>query len=176
MDVTEKSFEADVIQRSAEQPVVVDFWADWCKPCKQLAPALEEAVAGRPVTLAKVDVDANKQLAKEYNVSGIPAVKAFRNGQVVAEFVGVKTKPTIEAWLDELTKPPVHESLEDDPLLASKLKAGDYQTAFELLLQRAEDPGRRDDVRRLMVALFAELGQDHPLSMQYRKRLATLLY
>ena len=176
VDVGEKSWEAEVIQRSAEQPVVVDFWADWCQPCKQLTPVLEEAVSGRDVVLAKVDVDANKSLAREYNVSGIPAVKAFRNGQVVAEFVGVKTKPTLDSWLDELLKPPVAESLTDDPVLASKLQAGDYETAFELLLSRAADPARRDEVRKLMVALFGELGQEHPLSVEYRRRLASVLY
>jgi len=176
VDVGEKTWEAEVIKRSAERPVVVDFWAEWCGPCKQLTPVLEDAVAGRDVVLAKVDVDANKTLAQEYNVSGIPAVKAFRNGQVVAEFVGAKTKSTVDAWLDDLLKPPVAESLEDDPLLASKLKAGDYASAFELLLSRAEDPERRDEVRQLMVALFGELGQEHPLTVEYRRRLATVLF
>jgi putative thioredoxin len=176
VDVGEKTWEAEVIKRSATRPVVVDFWAEWCQPCKQLTPVLEEAVAGRDVVLAKVDVDANKTLADEYNVSGIPAVKAFRNGQVVAEFVGVKTKPTLETWLDELLKPPVAESLADDHELASKLMSGDYAAGFELLLARAEDPSKREEVRKVMVALFGELGQEHPLTVQYRRRLATLLY
>jgi putative thioredoxin len=176
VDVGEKSWEDDVIKRSADTPVVVDFWAEWCQPCKQLTPVLEEAVAGREVVLAKVDIDANKTLAREYNVSGIPAVKAFRNGHVVAEFVGVKTKPTVESWLDELLKPPVADSLDDDPVLASKLQAGDYQSAFELLLSRASDPSRRDEVRQVMVALFGELGPEHPLTVQYRRRLASVLY
>jgi thioredoxin len=176
VDVGEKTWEADVIKRSGKHPVVVDFWAEWCEPCKALTPVLEEAVTGREVTLVKVDVDANKKLAEEYNVSGIPAVKAFRNGQVVAEFVGAKTKPTVETWLDELLKPPVAESLADDHELAAKLTSGDYAGGFELLLTRAEDPTKRDEVRSVMVALFNELGQDHPLSIRYRRRLATLIY
>ena len=175
MDVTEKSFEADVIKRSADQPVVVDFWAEWCKPCKQLTPVLEEAVAERDVTLAKVDVDANKQLAQEYNVSGIPAVKAFRNGEVVAEFVGARSRAAVDAFLDELTRPPVAETIDDEELAAA-LREGDYESALDTLLARAERPETREQARGTMLELFAELGQAHPLAIAYRKRLAALLY
>jgi thioredoxin len=175
MDVTEKTFEEQVIRRSSETPVVVDFWAEWCQPCKKLTPVLEEAIEGREVVLAKVDVDANKALAREYNVSGIPAVKAFKNGRVVAEFVGARSKPLVDEFLEEVTKPPVHESL-DDPELLGPLHEGDYERAFEILIGRAGDPERRDAARELMVELFGELGHDHPLSTAYRKRLAAILY
>jgi putative thioredoxin len=176
VDVTEKSWEQDVIQRSEREPVLVDFWAEWCQPCKKLTPVLEEAVKGRSVALAKVDVDANKTIADEYNVSGIPAVKAFRNGHVVAEFVGARSRTAVDAFLDELLKPPVAESLDGDEELAALLRAGDYERALEILLSRAEDPESRDAARKLMVDLFGELGSDHPLSTQYRKRLAALVY
>jgi putative thioredoxin len=175
MDVTEQTFTVEVIERSAQEPVVVDFWAEWCKPCKRLTPVLEAAVEGRKVTLAKVDVDSNKELARRFEVSGIPAVKAFRNGEVVAEFVGAKSRPAVDAFLDDLTKPPVADSI-DDGEVAEALRAGDYERAFEILIARVEDPAQREDARRLMIELFGELGQAHPLAIAYRKRLAALLY
>jgi thioredoxin-like negative regulator of GroEL len=94
-------------------------------------------------------------------------VKAFRNGHVVAEFVGAMPKPYVESWLAELTKPAVAETT-DDPELKAALDAGDYEAAFELLLARKD--------RETMVALFGELGHEHPLVMQYRRRLAAALY
>ena len=175
MDVTEKTWEQEVIRRSDEQPVVVDFWAEWCQPCKVLTPVLEEAVKDRDVALAKVDVEANKQLADEYDISGIPAVKAFKNGRVVSEFVGAKSRTSVEAFLDELTKPPVADTLSDEEIVAA-LRQRDYERAFEILLGRAADPEQRDEARKLMVQLFGELGHDDPLSIAYRKRLAALVY
>src|SRR5581483_10889067 len=157
MDVTEKTFEEEVIRRSDERPVVVDFWADWCQPCKTLTPVLEEAVKERDVVLAKVDVEANKALAREYDISGIPAVKAFRNGRV-----GAKSRTGVDTFLDELTKPPVVESLDGDHEIVDALRQRDYERAFEILLRRAEDREQRDEARKLMVQLFNELGHDDP--------------
>jgi thioredoxin len=175
IEVTDDTFEQEVLERSKNEPVVVDFWADWCGPCKALGPVLEEKTAAKGVTLAKLDVDANERVARAYNISGIPAVKAFRNGSVVAEFVGAQPPTRVDAFLDEITQPPVAESL-DDPEVADALHAGDYERALRILLARAEQPETREHARQLMLRIFQELGQEHPLASTYRRRLAAALF
>lgn len=250
-DVTEADFETRVIERSREVPVIVDFWAQWCGPCRQLSPALESAVRARggQVELAKVDVDSNQMLAQAFGVQGIPAVKAFKDARIANEFTGAVPTARIEEFLDTLVpseaerltaagdEASLRAALEQDPrhapaalaLARILLARGEDDEARKLLQSHADsdfladgllarieletaaaanggddgalarafaawdagepgealdllqaefaraDPERRDLLRRVMVAIFTELGPEHPLASTHRRRLAAAL-
>jgi putative thioredoxin len=249
IDATTADFQQKVIERSREVPVVVDFWAEWCGPCRVLSPALERAADSRPgnVDLVKVDVDSNQELAAQYRVQGIPAVKAFRDGDVVDEFVGAVPAATVERFFDSIVpseadaltsegdEESLRRALELDPHHAAAAAAlgrilldrGETDTALEVLENvpgdfvaeglaaraklassgatedlpdlaagiaalREGDEARglkllesalgvaqdetRDLIRQVMVGVFAELGADHPLAREYRRKLAAALY
>ncbi len=104
VDVTEATFATDVIERSRQVPVVLDFWAEWCAPCKQFSPMIEKLAAegGGSWVLARVDVDANQGLASAVGVQSIPAVKAIIDGQIVGEFTGVMPEAQLRQWITAL--------------------------------------------------------------------------
>jgi putative thioredoxin len=104
IDVTEETFQSDVVERSLQVPVVVDLWAEWCGPCKQLSPVLERlaAAANGAWILAKIDVDANPRIAQLFGVQSIPTVVAIAGGQPVEAFSGAQPEPQIRQWLDGL--------------------------------------------------------------------------
>jgi putative thioredoxin len=147
-DVSESDFATRVVERSRELPVIVDFWAEWCGPCRTLGPALEKAVEARngAVELAKLDVDQNQSLSQAFGIQGIPAVKAFKDGTVAAEFTGAIPPAQIEAFIDGLVPSEADRLVEagDEESLRAALAANSRHAAAatalaRLLIERGDD-------------------------------------
>lgn len=152
IDVSEQDFEREVVERSRTIPVVVDFWAAWCGPCRMLGPVLEGAAQKREgkVVLAKIDTDANPGISRAFGIQGIPAVKAFKDGVVVDEFVGAQPPATVERFFDGLVPS------EADELVAAGGEA-ELRRALEL------QPGRADAAVELAGLLHRRGDEDEAL-------------
>jgi putative thioredoxin len=162
IDVTDQTFEVEVVKRSDDTPVVVDLWAPWCGPCRQLGPLLEKAVAdtGGQVVLAKVNVDDNPQVSQAFQVQGIPAVYALKDGKVVDGFVGAQGAAAVTAFVQALVPS------QSDLALAALVEAGDetsLRSALELdpghevatvaLAELLVEDGRNDDALALLARI-----------------------
>jgi putative thioredoxin len=144
IDVDEADFDTEVVQRSAELPVVVDFWAPWCAPCRQLGPVLEKAAEARDgqVVLVKIDTDQNPRIAQQFGIQGIPAVKAFVDGEVAAEFVGAQGPSQVEAFFDGLVPTEIKQLLD----------AGDEASLRKVLELEPANPDANFQLARMLYA------------------------
>ena len=155
VEVTDQTFRTDVLEESSRRPVVVDFWADWCQPCRMIGPVLERLAdeAGGDFLLAKLDVDANPEAATAFRIQSIPAVKAFRDGRLVSEFIGAIPEQSIRQFLRTVLP------TEADRLVAQAIAA--------------EEQGRADEAEELY-GRARQLEPDHPMAGLGIARLAAM--
>ena len=147
VDVTDATFEAQVVERSRQVPVVVDLWAEWCGPCKQLGPILEKVIGetAGAVELAKVDVDANPAVAQAFKVQSIPAVYAMVDGQIVDGFMGAQPEAQVREFVDKLR--PSEEQSKIDQLL----EKGDEASLRAALELESDHPGAVTALAELLI-------------------------
>ncbi len=154
LDVTDSSFAADVVGRSKSQPVVVDFWAPWCGPCRVLGPIIERVAAESKgeVLLAKLNTDENPQTASTYRIQGIPAVKAFRDGRVVAEFTGAVPEAQVRAFFAKLVPTAAERAAQQAAAAASSGDTAAAESAYRSAL--ASSPSNADAIVGLATLLL----------------------
>ena len=157
-EATEADFEAKVLQKSKETPVVVDFWAPWCGPCRMLAPVLERLVAQRngAVLLAKVNTDEQERLAMQYHIDSLPTVVAFRDGKPILDFVGVLSELELNKFLDGLAPSDAEKHVYE----AAKLEKSDPAKAEQLYRQALKFDPRLETAQIGLARLLIQRDQD----------------
>ncbi len=159
-DATSATFSQEVLERSTHTPVLVDFWAEWCGPCRTLGPVLEAAVEARngAVWMVKVDTDANHDLSLQYGIRGIPAVLAFVQGKVAGEFVGVRDRRAVDVFIDGVCPSAEQTALACAEQLLSQGRAAGVP---ELLLPCLDSARHCDDARLLLARAHVAAGDYH---------------
>jgi thioredoxin 1 len=186
-EIDERTFEACVLERSRTLPVVVVFTSDAAPLCRLAEAVVEEEIArrGDAVVLERVDADRAGAIAARLRILVLPTFVAFQHGERAGALVGARPREAVASFLDALRAPSGAQGLVEELRaerewtdVVAALDELDYADALEALLARAArgDRAERERVRRLMLSLFAELGDDHPLSVRYRRLLAATLY